>query len=58
MLSKLLCRLFGHKRGRAMPRGTEPQVAVDKPTPGKWFQCPRCSATWFRKAKAKPATIS
>lgn len=41
MIAKLLCKLFGHKRGNR----THVSSAL-----GQQYQCPRCKAVWNRKA--------
>ena len=46
MWGKLLCRLFGHKRGR--------RTGVSS-SRGDQFQCPRCKDVWNRKRKVKEA---
>lgn len=45
MIGKLKCWWKGHKRGK---RDTDKPV-IDGHIP---FRCPRCKATWTRKAKA------
>lgn len=40
MIGKLKCLLFGHKRGKRL-------ADTDN------IECPRCKATWIRKAAAK-----
>lgn len=44
LIGKLLCRLFGHKRGQRT--GVSSHLGVQ-------FQCPRCRAVWNRKTKVK-----
>lgn len=44
MISKLLCKLFGHRRGRRTG------IYSDK---GAQFRCSRCGAVWNRKVKVK-----
>ncbi len=39
MIARLLCKLFGHRRGKRVD-GTDT------------IACPRCNATWTRKIKA------
>jgi len=50
MIARLICRLFGHRRGKRVgitASGGRGLVAE--------FRCPRCSATWTRKDKEKAA---
>ena len=48
MLSKLICLIKGHKRGKLI-RNMPPHEGL----PGeKGYRCPRCGATWARKVKA------
>ena len=47
---KLLCAMFGHKRGR---RFKNADGAPESGVVGR-FICPRCGATWTRKVKVKP----
>lgn len=42
---KLQCRLFGHKRGQ---RANDMALETGK----TWYRCPRCQATWKRRAKS------
>jgi predicted RNA-binding Zn-ribbon protein involved in translation (DUF1610 family) len=42
MIAKLICRWFGHLRGKRV------SLMSGKAT----FQCPRCGAQWIRKVKA------
>jgi hypothetical protein len=44
MIARLICRLFGHRRGR---RISSVLSSI------KRFECPRCKATWERKARQK-----
>lgn len=43
MIAKLLCKFFGHKRGKRydMPPGSDMNG----------YRCPRCEATWTRPRK-------
>lgn len=41
MIARLICRLFGHKRGV--------RINVAGPGGSAEFACPRCRATWARK---------
>lgn len=48
MIAKLICYFKGHRRGRVTSlvreQGGDKVIA-------KMFICPRCDATWTRKAK-------
>lgn len=46
MIGKLICWLYGHKRGQ------KTGVSSDK---GEQFRCPRCRAVWNRKTKKAAA---
>lgn len=43
MIARLLCNLFGHKRGKRT--GVSSELGIQ-------FRCPRCGAVWNRKVKA------
>jgi hypothetical protein len=44
VIAIMLCKVLGHKRGKRA--GDMPLEA------GRiWYRCPRCGATWLRKAK-------
>ncbi len=47
MIARLKCLLFGHKRGKRIDA-----VGSTSTVPMNHYQCPRCKATWTRKAKA------
>lgn len=47
LIGKLLCKMFGHKRGRIVGL----RVSIGE----QIYRCPRCNATWARKVKAKVA---
>lgn len=49
MIGKLLCKVFGHKRGRNVGAQGDPANGVVRV-----YACPRCTATWTRKVKVKP----
>jgi hypothetical protein len=47
VIARLICRFLGHRRGKRLPANPEdtlPRLNT--------FACPRCKATWTRKAKA------
>lgn len=46
MIARLKCLLFGHLRGKRLT-----EVTTTSTVPVNHFRCPRCSATWTRKAK-------
>lgn len=46
MIGKLLCWLWGHKRGK---RDNSFVFAIEHNEQG--YRCPRCGATWTRKAR-------
>jgi hypothetical protein len=48
MIGKIICWWKGHKRGKRIKRVG---IGADGNTDTAVFQCPRCSATWTRKAK-------
>ena len=45
MIARLICRLFGHKRGVRINLAGAGDTAE--------FACPRCRATWTRKVYAR-----
>ena len=45
MFGKLICFVMGHKRGRRIPYRQNAD-SID-------YACPRCGATWARRAKPK-----
>lgn len=55
IFGKLACKLWGHKRGKRVKRPADPPAATEimNAILGVEFQCPRCGATWTRKAKAQ-----
>lgn len=53
ILKRLLCKLFGHKRGRNI---TMPAVALVSNK--RDYQCPRCTETWTRKVWPKSKGIA
>lgn len=46
-MKRLLCWLFGHKRGRRVVY----TVGGPESDGEREFYCPRCSATWTRKIR-------
>lgn len=46
MIAKLICMVRGHRKGVRMTH-----VTVTTTMPLNHFRCPRCKATWTRKAK-------
>lgn len=53
IINWLLCKVYGHRRGRKMIEPLGMSI---------YYRCPRCGATWTRKAKAQanpnvPASI-
>lgn len=48
MIAKIICYFKGHRRGKLFLKGTAARPAVEWNT----YECPRCKATWTRKAKA------
>ena len=49
MIGKLMCKLFGHKRGKKIgEQGSAEGVTAT-------YECPRCSATWTRKVRRAAA---
>lgn len=49
MIAKLICLLFGHRRGKFVALANE--AGSDK-VMQRTIGCPRCKATWTRKVKA------
>lgn len=47
MINRLLCRLFGHKRGKRVVY----TVGGPEADGEREYQCPRCEATWTRKIR-------
>jgi hypothetical protein len=47
MIAKLICYFKGHKRGVRIEN-----VGVTSTVHMNHYRCPRCQATWMRKAKA------
>ncbi|HEX8106738.1 MAG TPA: hypothetical protein VF516_03370 [Kofleriaceae bacterium] len=50
MIGRLICLFKGHKRGKRVSEATSNGGAMFAD-----FRCPRCKATWTRKAKAVAA---
>ena len=50
MIGKLLCKLFGHKRGKKVSG-----MGLDDGTLFRSYACPRCAATWTRKVRRAAA---
>jgi hypothetical protein len=46
VIARLLCLLFGHKRGQRVTSSDPESVE---------YMCPRCSATWTRKIRKAKA---
>jgi hypothetical protein len=49
MIARLICWINGHKRGKRLYASSMP---ADEFKGKNVFRCPRCGATWTRKAKA------
>ena len=54
LLSRLYCKVFGHRRGRRINPAMDYTGAYIPPS-HVGFQCLRCGATWTRKVKRKEA---
>mgnify|MGYP000890613710 CR=1 FL=1 len=48
MIARLICRLFGHKRGVRVSETLDGQGSKSAD-----FRCPRCNAMWSRKVYAR-----
>lgn len=46
LIARLKCWRYGHKRGKRVGQATSSNGKTFND-----FQCPRCTATWTRKAK-------
>jgi hypothetical protein len=46
VIAALICLIRGHKRGKRLT-----MTMVTSTTPFNTYECPRCKATWTRKAK-------
>lgn len=55
LYGKLLCRAFGHRRGKRVggPMGVESQGSIPAVHKVNFYRCPRCSATWTRRVRGK-----
>lgn len=49
MIAKLICWLYGHKRGRRLTASMVTTTSTGPET--NRFECPRCAATWTRKIR-------
>lgn len=48
MIARLICFFKGHKRGKRL---TASMATTTSTSPVNTYECPRCRATWTRKAK-------